>query len=312
MTEMNLYCTPFVLLPLHMRFFNFLSLIFFGYFLASCEKVIDLEPENQPPKLVVDGRIESGQAPIVTLNNSLNYFNQLTPSMLSGSFIRNARITVSDGIRTVSLREYTVPFSAGNVYFYSIDTTSPASILLGEFGKTYQLNITVEGKNYSSTTSIPLLTKTADSIWWKPAPDNPDTNRVVVFARVFDPPGLGNYIRYFTARNDSAYLPGINSVFDDKIVDGITYEIQVFRGEDRNGDFNKDEFGYFRRGDKVKVKLTNIDKATYDFWRTWEQNQQNVGNPFSVPIKVLSNINNDGLGIWGGYAVQELSLNIPK
>jgi hypothetical protein len=134
----------------------------------------------------------------------------------------------------------------------------------------------------------------------------------VVFARVNDPAGKGNYIRYFTARNDSAYYPGLNSVFDDEIVDGLTYEIQVFRGQDRNQEFVNDEFGYFRRGDRVKVKLTNIDRATYDFWRTWEQNQQNVGNPFSVPIKVLGNINNHALGLWGGYAAQEVKIDIPR
>jgi hypothetical protein len=101
-------------------------------------------------------------------------------------------------------------------------------------------------------------------------------------------------------------------VFDDEIVDGLTYEIQVFRGQDRNQEFVNDEFGYFRRGDRVKVKLTNIDRATYDFWRTWEQNQQNVGNPFSVPIKVLGNINNHALGLWGGYAAQEVKIDIPR
>jgi hypothetical protein len=170
----------------------------------------------------------------------------------------------------------------------------------------------VDGESYAATTTIPALTKTADSLWWRPAPNNPDTNRVVVFARVSDPPGLGNYIRYFTARNDSAYFSGINSVFDDNIVDGITYEIQVFRGQNRNQEFNEDEFGYFRRGDRVRVKLTNIDRATFDFWRTWEQNQQNVGNPFSVPLKVLTNISNNGLGIWCGYAAQELRIDIPR
>jgi hypothetical protein len=249
---------------------------------------------------------------VVFLTRSLNFFNKLTPEMLSGSFVRNANVTVSDGFRTVKLREYTVPVTAGVVYFYTIDSTNPAGIMVGGFGKTYTLKIDAEGSAYEAVTTIPSLTKTSDSLWWKPAPNNPDTNRVVVFARVNDPAGKGNYIRYFTARNDSAYYPGLNSVFDDEIVDGLTYEIQVFRGQDRNQEFVNDEFGYFRRGDRVKVKLTNIDRATYDFWRTWEQNQQNVGNPFSVPIKVLGNINNHALGLWGGYAAQEVKIDIPR
>jgi Domain of unknown function (DUF4249) len=283
-----------------------------SFFFYSCEKVIELVPEDQPPKLVVDGTIESGQPPVVFLTRSLNFFNKLTPEMLSSSFVRNANVTVSDGSRTVKLREYPVSVSAGVIYIYTIDSANPSAFMVGNFGKTYTLKIEAEGSVYEAITTVPSLTKKSDSLWWEPAPNNPDTNRVVLFSRVSDPSGLGNYIRYFTARNDSAYYPGINSVFDDAIVDGLTYEIQVFRGQDRNQEFDDEEFGFFRRGDRVKLKLTNIDRATYDFWRTWEQNQSNVGNPFSVPIKVLGNINNGALGLWGGYAAQELSLNIPR
>ncbi len=278
----------------------------------ACEKVIELVPESQTPKLVVEGSIESGQPPVVFLTKSLNFFNKLTPEMLSASFVRNANVTVSDGLRTIKLREYPVPVPAGVIYLYTIDSTNPTGLMRGDFGKTYTLKIEAEGQSYESVTTIPVLSKTSDSVWWKPAPNNPDTNRVVVFARVSDPAGKGNYIRYFTARNDSAYFPGLNSVFDDDIVDGITYEIQVFRGQDRNQDFDNEEFGYFRRGDRVKLKLTNIDRATFDFWRTWEQNQSNIGNPFSVPVKVLGNISNNALGIWAGYAAQEVKLDIPK
>jgi hypothetical protein len=281
-------------------------------FIFSCEKVIDLVPESQTPKLVVDGSIESGQPPRVILTKSLDYFSKLTPTMLTESFVRNAEVTVSDGSRSIRLREYGIPIPGGTVFIYSVDTSNPAALMVGELNKTYNLTINTGGETFEATTNIPALTKKSDSLWWETAPNNPDTNRVVVFARVFDPPGLGNYIRYFTARNDSAYFPGLNSVYDDNIVDGITYDIQVFRGQDRNQDFDQDEFGFFRKGDRVKVKLTNIDKATYDFWRTWEQNQQNVGNPFSVPIKVLSNISNGAIGIWGGYSAQELSINIPQ
>ena len=58
------------------------------------------------------------------------------------------------------------------------------------------------------------------------------------------------------------------------------------------------------RGDSVTVKLANIDKATYDFWRTMEYNYQSIGNPFSSPTVVMSNISNDALGYFGGYAAQ--------
>ena len=110
-----------------------------------------------------------------------------------------------------------------------------------------------------------------------------------------DPPGFGDYIRYFTKRNSEPFYPGLTSVFDDQVIDGTSYEVQVDRGVDRNEDLSED-YNFFDKGDTVTLKLCNIDKATYDFWRTMEYTYASVGNPFSSPTKVISNIS--GGGAW--------------
>ena len=56
----------------------------------------------------------------------------------------------------------------------------------------------------------------------------------------------------------------------------------------------------------------NITKSTFDFWNTFEFSYQSVGNPFSSPTKVLSNITNGALGYFGGYAAQFKTIIIPK
>ncbi len=83
-------------------------------------------------------------------------------------------------------------------------------------------------------------------------------------------------------------------------------------GVNRNQDIDFDEYGFFARGDTIRAKLSNIDKTTFDFWRTWEQNQTNLGNPFGVPVKVLGNISNGALGYFGGYASQVETIIVPK
>ena len=60
------------------------------------------------------------------------------------------------------------------------------------------------------------------------------------------------------------------------------------------------------------IKLCNIDKGTYDFWRTYEFSFQSIGNPFSSPIRILGNISNDALGYFGGYGAQYRTVIIPK
>jgi hypothetical protein len=287
----------------------FISSIFL---LVSCEKEIELVPQSLEPALVVEATIEYNQAPVVVLTTSFSYFSTLTTEMLEDAFVRNAQVTVGDDSKTVALKEYETSNSVGKFYYYTIDSTNPAAMLVGKLDTRYKLSIAVNGKNYTATTHIPPLSKSIDSLWWEKAPDNPDTNRIVVFSRVFDPPGLGNYIRYFTRVNDSAFVPGFNSVFDDQVVDGTTYEIQVLKGESRNVEVDEESFGYFRRGDTVDVKLSNIDKETYDFWRTWEQNQSNINNPFGVPVKILSNLSEGAVGYFGGYASSVKRIVIPR
>ena len=106
-------------------------------------------------------------------------------------------------------------------------------------------------------------------------------------------------------------MPGFNSVFDDLFIDGTTYELQVQAGIDRNTTISDDDF-FFNKEDTVTFKLSNIDKATYEFWRTMEYSYQSVGNPFSTPIKVTSNIKGNALGYFGGYASQFRTLIIRR
>ena len=284
-----------------------ISITFIG-----CEKTIHFEPNDAASLLVVEATIESGQPPLVILSNSLDYFSKITPDILANSFVRNAEIYISDGATTHKLKEYAYPNVTGyTLYYYTIDSSNLATAIIGKFNTAYQLRILTNGKEYTASTNIPPLAKKIDSLWWKPAPDNPDTNKVVLMSRVTDPPGLGNYIRYFTSVNDGAFLPGIASVFDDQIVDGTTYELQVEQGVDRNQDIDFEEYSFFNRGDTVTVKFTNIDKATFDFWRTMEFSYTSIGNPFSSPTKVIGNVKG-ALGYFGGYSVQYKSLIIPK
>lgn len=280
--------------------------------LLGCEKSINFQPKNAGSAVVVEGYIENGQAPMVILSKSMDYFSKISPDILAASFIRNADITISNGTLTHQLKEYAVPAGNGyTLYFYSIDSASLATAFVGEFNKTYTLRIVTGGQEYTATTTIPALAKRVDSLWWKPAPANPDTNKVVVMSRVTDPPGYGNYIRYHTRVNDSAFLPPPASVFDDQIIDGTTYEVEVENGVNRNEEVDFENYSFFNRGDTVTLKFANIDKATYDFWRTMEFSYASIGNPFSSPTRVLGNVKG-ALGYFGGYAVQYRTIIIPK
>lgn len=271
----------------------------------SCEKDIDFDLKYAEPVVVVDAQIENGQPPTVALSKSLSFFSAITAGILTNSFIHNAEVTISNGSLTHKLKEYTVPLGNGYaVSYYSIDSSNLATAFAGEFNKQYELTIKVDGKIYTSKTSIPPLAKIFDSLWTKAPPPNVDTSKRVLMVRAIDPPGLGNYIRYYTKKNSERFLPAFNSVFNDEVTDGTTYQGQVDPGVDRNLELPTGDDKFFTRGDTISFKLSNIDKASFTFWSTWEFNQQSIGNPFSQPGKVIGNISNGALGAFCGYASQ--------
>ncbi len=280
---------------------------------VSCEKDIDIKLDDTSESLVVDGSIENGMPPLLFLSKSLNYFSRIDPDILANSFVRNAEVYISDGVKRHRLKEDSIVSALGaTLYYYSNDPLNPATAIIGALNTAYTLEINAEGRQYTAKTTIPAISRRIDSLWWEKvqstAPE--DSNLVKMIIRATDQPGLGNYIRYFTKTNDEPFFPGFNSVFDDQVIDGTTYTFPVDRGVDKNSDISDNDV-FFNRGDTVILKLCDIDRVTFDFWRTFEFSFQSVGNPFSSPVKVLGNVSNGALGYFGGYAAQYRTLVIP-
>lgn len=281
--------------------------------LSGCEKNINFNLKQVEKVLVVDANIENDLPPVVVLTKSLGYFSKIDSTILDSLFVHNADVYISNGVQTHKLKEYPVSIVTSGVtlYKYSIDSSNLATAFVGQLNTTYSLKIVSEGKEYNATTTIPALAKKPDSLWWKKADFQEDTTRIILMVKSTDPPGFGNYVRYFTKRNEELFYPGLNSVFDDQVIDGTTYEIQVEPGVDRNfpGSINDN---FFNRGDTITLKICNIDRAAYNFWNTWEFAAQSIGNPFSSPNKIMGNINNGALGAFYGYGAFYKTLIVPE
>lgn len=272
--------------------------------IAGCEKEVKINLRSAEPKMVVQGVIENGAPPYVILNTTLGFFSRIDLTTVQNSFIHDAVVKVSDGIKTITLKEYAFDTSANNkFYVYSVDTSSPANLMIGELGKYYTLIISYNGTTYTSVTKIPYP-KGLDTLWFgEPVFKRSSTpaNAQELFGNYTDPDTPGNYVKYFTSRNGEMFNPG--SVFTDEIVNGKPINnIDLFAGtsNDNNGDFS-DSLLYFYPGDSVVLKWAEIDKGVYDFWNTYEFSIRSGGNPFSSPINIKSNISNGAKGCWAGY-----------
>lgn len=290
--------------------------------ITGCEKEVKINLATGTSQLVVNGLIETGRPPILALTRSIGYFAKIDLATLENSFVHNASVTVSDGTRQISLREYsidtanTVTNGINKVYFYTIDTAQPGALsFLGQVEHYYKLTVVIDGKTYESTTKIPNC-KPIDSMVAEvpatPAINAPTARLLNIYYT--DPDTPGNLIRYFTQRNSEPLYPGYNSVYDDQIINGvISSRIPLLIGFDRNTvqEIN-DSTGRIFPGDTILLKWCAIDRAVYNFYNTYEYSLGTVGNPFSSPINVKSNISNGALGIWAGYGPMYSKLIVTK
>jgi len=279
--------TPLGLTYVKYLFFTFLILSF-----ISCQQKIDVKIPNYVQKLVVEGRIETGTYPQVYLTYSVPYFGNHTTN-LSDFVVKGAFVTVSDGFTVDTLRDATF----GNGFLYK------AQNMIGVEGRTYHLMISVNGKTYTAQTSIYPLVK-LDTLWFKPEKQD---SLGFIYTHMHEPPQLGNWYRWEAKRmkKDSGFIAPLGSSFDDKFINGKSFDFAYDRGILQNStatDDNNAERGYFKKGDRVVVKFSSIGENEFLFFRSYDANIISNGNPFAAPSNLQSNITGQNvLGVWCGY-----------
>lgn len=297
----------------------FLLLVSFSGLLWSCEEDIAIEIPTGEAELVVQGHIEPEAPPFVILTRSLPVFAGTSVNEFAGSFVHEARVSVTVNGREYVLQEILlnnlspedqqiiseqfgipVPLSL-NSPTATIPVYTTAD-LKGKPGESYALQITAENQTLTAATSIPTSTP-VDSLWFMPHPDVNNDSLVTLWYRYRDPDTLGNNVRYFTSRNGEPFYPGYQaSVFTDEFVNGRSIDFPLERGYPKSAKVDLETYSYFKRGDTVQLKWAAVDYQHYQFWFTLEADRASNGNPFGFPTTVRSNIKN-GLGIWGGYGV---------
>lgn len=295
-------------------------ILFVLLLVQGCVRDADIEIPGSTEKLVVEGYIEPGSPPIVFLTRNKPYFGTSNFSSFNDMLVHNAYISVSNGTHTTQLQEIcasSLPDSLLPILssITGLDSATLATIdfclyttldplMFGEEGKTYDLYVQAESKTLTSRTKI-LNHVALDSIWYKH--DGTYTDRGFCWAKLRDPDTLGNAYRWFAKRlnKDFSYYAPLGSAVDDKFINGQNFEFAYGRAKSPGDQPGVDPyFGYFRPGDTIVVKFTTIDQGNYLFWRSYEAQVVNNGNPFAAPTPIRSNIQGEGgLGIWTGYGV---------
>ncbi|MGV9013846.1 MAG: DUF4249 domain-containing protein [Flavobacteriales bacterium] len=282
--------------------------------LSSCTtKDITVDLPDYPEQLVVEGVIEQAAPPYVILTHTENIFSSTDVNAISSRYVTGATVTVTtDGnvwtldqlcsgqmdpvtITAISERTGLSPnlLSSANICIYS--TNNPAYV--GVIGKTYRLDVSVDGKSLSAVSSIPYPVP-LDSVWFKLDPPSPFNNNYGrAWVRYTDPDTLGNCYRWMAKQTNSyqydpdtdPYVAQVGSSYTDKYINGLTIDLEQ---PGANGQ---------RIGDTVMVKWLSIGKKEYEFYSFLDYSVESFGS-FSDPPNSVTNITG-GLGIWAGRGV---------
>ncbi|MDB4710412.1 DUF4249 domain-containing protein, partial [Flavobacteriales bacterium] len=284
---------------------------------SSCEKQIEFNLPDVEQTLVVEGKIESGQPPIVFLTTTQGYFDPIDSSTFDNIFINDATVSMFDGFNNYPLTE--INFGPASVY----TTFDPNAF--GVDGRDYVLNISYLDKEITAQTQIPYPVP-LDSVWFELSDlSDPLDSLGFLYAEFADPDTAGNCYRWFSKRinsytynydepynnvlgqqKDSIYIAPFGSATDDKFFNGLTFEFAVARGEIGNFEGPDDEGpeeSYFKIGDTVAVQATSITYPTYLWVRSMEDQAFSAGSPFASPGNLPTNIQGDAVGVWAGYGI---------
>jgi Domain of unknown function (DUF4249) len=266
--------------------------------LASCTEDINLNIIGKDATIVVEGSIENGDYAFVILTHSSSVSK---PFDFNNLLITDAQVYVSNGAITDTL-QFVIDSTASLPFGYR------GSKLLGVVGETYFLTIIADGKKYTATTTIPTPVA-MDSVWWKAQPPNDTVG--FAWAHLTDPPGFGNAYRWQAKRasKDRRYIAPNGATFDDKFIDGKSFDTYYNVGQDptaapdtASGQNNNNPFdNMFTNKDTIYTKFCTIDYTTFRFYITYETAAQNNTNPFASPTSVSTNIQGGGLGVWAGF-----------
>lgn len=250
----------------------------------------DVDFVEYEPQFVVEGRIENGKYASVLLSSSASFSELMDTTSLLHHVIRNAKVTVSDGVNSeiLSLRS-----NSKKIPPYEYVTRE----MKGEIGKHYYLTIEYYDKTITAETYIPHPVD-IDSLWFVKQNEKDRVGHVhIKFKNISD-----HHYQISTSAvpNEKVFTPCLYGNIDNSLYpQGEQVSMQLNKGPVI---FPKPDYTtYFPDSVFIEVKLSVQTKESYLFWTSYQNEILNSQNPIFPSVNKLKSNINGGIGIWAGY-----------
>lgn len=242
--------------------------LFVGMLFCGCEKVIELKLDNSTPVLVIDGGInDQNENQIIKVSKTYNFTE---PNKFNGVSGAKVVLTRPNGV-TLNYTEV----SPG--VYQSVKAR-------GVPGNKYTLDVTVDGKTYSASSTMPA----------KVALDSLTFKQFNFFGKISTYIAV-NYNDPAATANQYRYILKVKGKIEEDMV-----------SEDRFNNGNKVADVIFYKlddlvaGDNLEVEFQCIDLNVYRYFYTLKQSSGKGGPPVA-PSNPPSNFNNGALGVFNAY-----------
>jgi len=254
--------------------------VIFLLFLASCEKVIEVDLNSASPKFVIEGMVTDGDGPQqVRITRTKNFDENNT---FEG--IDSAEVIIADDEGNNAILSY-----YGNGIYQTAD-------LSGVPGNTYYLSVNIEEQIFTAESTMPHPVE-LDSLYIQEftAFGNSRNIPTVLYS---DPAGIRNFYRHILYVNYTRVLSiYINT---DQGNDGEQVERPLPY-------FGEDEEERIKAGDTITVKMQSIGKDVYDYLFSLNQT---LTQSVATPANPVSNITGDALGYFSAYSVRTETIQV--
>lgn len=258
-----------------MKKLSVVLIIFFVF--EGCTKTITPNLNNGPAQLLIQGAISDTTGPYyVSILNSVEFYADNIYPGVSG-----ANITITDS--TTGLKDMLTETTSG-LYVTHL-------LLLGVSGHTYVLNVSLNGKTFTASSTMPkpvLL----DSISF----DTTDKKRIRAVANYQDPIGFTNFYKYSLIVNH--LVDNRFQTFDDRLSNGKYIHDKV--------DADTSEI---KHNDEVQLNLVCVDPNVYTYLHEAENVAYSNDNLVS-PATPVSNISGGCLGYFSAQSVSSKQANV--
>lgn len=252
---------------------------------SSCEKVIEVELEDQEPQLYIDADLSLADEQLeVIIGKTSPYFAAGESEM-----IETATVILSDDQGNT----FNVPHQGNGVYVLDIIPNS---------GRTYTVSASVEGQDYMASSYLPAPV-TLDALvptFQEASGPLPEGN--IVRMRYQDPTGEANWYRAVHWVNDTLQLAGEDLIiFDDALNDGLYTAVPLFQK-------------FFDSGDDLRVELIHFDQASYEYYNSLADiisSGQGPNGGSAAPGNPNTNWSGGIDGKFTAYSSTQLSIVIP-